>query len=104
MISELEKRVRNWSRTVLSNPIVSGERPTDLQPSQAGSKSRNGISLPCITSGAVLKLVVMTQKIGNSATIVHRMSRPVDHDAAGPPLGLVVEVGLAVTEDGLRHE
>ena len=35
-IVELRKRFMNSSRTVLSAPIVSGERPSDRQPSQAG--------------------------------------------------------------------
>ncbi len=36
VIAELKKRFRNSSRTVLSAPIVSGERPSERQPSQAG--------------------------------------------------------------------
>ena len=60
-MAEFLKRVRNWSRTVLAAPMVSGDRPSERQPSQAGWKSTNGMRWLCITSGAVLKLVVMVQ-------------------------------------------
>ena len=60
-MAEFTKRVMNWSRTVLSTPMVSGDRPSDRQPSHAGWKSTNGMRWPCITSGAVLKLVVIVQ-------------------------------------------
>lgn len=37
VIVELKKRLRNSARTVLSEPIVSGDRPSERQPSQAGA-------------------------------------------------------------------
>jgi hypothetical protein len=51
----------NSARTVLSDPMVSGDRPSDFQPNHFGSKSTQGIMFPFITLGAILKLVVMVQ-------------------------------------------
>ena len=55
------KRFRNSSRTVEVSPIVSGDRPSERQPFQSGSKSSQGISGPCVTSTAVLNEVVTVQ-------------------------------------------
>ena len=66
----------NSCRTVDSLPIVSGERPSDFQPSHFGVKSTQGISEPFITSGAILKLVVMVQKIGNRQIAAQMSSIP----------------------------
>ena len=61
MITEFQKRRRNSCRTVLSSKMVWGDRPSDFQPSHFGVKSTQGIRLPFITSGAILKLVVRVQ-------------------------------------------
>jgi hypothetical protein len=51
---EFQKRFRNSARTVDSAKIVSGDRPSERQPSQ-GLKSTQGIRLPCITFGRHLE-------------------------------------------------
>ncbi len=51
-MAEFKKRAKNWSRTVLSAPMVSGDRPSDRQPSHCGWKSTKGMRWPCMTSGA----------------------------------------------------
>ena len=57
----LAKRLRNSSRTVEVRPMVSGDRPSERQPFQSGSKSTQGSRAPCITSGAVLNEVDTVQ-------------------------------------------
>ncbi len=51
----------NSARTVDSEPMVSGDSPSERQPSHLGVKSTQGTRLPCITSGAALKRVVTVQ-------------------------------------------
>ena len=55
------KRLTNSSRTVEVCQMVSGDRPSERHPFQSGWKSKNGMRWPCITSGAILKLVVTVQ-------------------------------------------
>ncbi len=55
------KRFRNSSRTVEVSKIVSGDRPSERQPFQSGSKSTQGMRWPCVTLTAVLNEVVTVQ-------------------------------------------
>ena len=41
---------RNSSRTFEVAKIVSGDRPSDCHPFQAGEKSTHGMRWPCVTS------------------------------------------------------
>ena len=57
----LRKRDRNSSRTVEVLPMVSGDRPSERQPSQVGMKSTHGIMWPSWTSLATFIEVVIVQ-------------------------------------------
>ena len=61
MMVEFQKRFMNSARTVDSGKSVSGERPSERQPDPLRREVTQGIMLPCITSGAILKRVVSVQ-------------------------------------------
>lgn len=66
----------NSSRTVDTWESVSGESPSERQPSQLGWKLSQGIRLPRMTSAAVLNEVETVQNSGKMQTHAQVTSRP----------------------------